>query len=116
LGGPLNINGKVELSGFTGADLASSAKGSLHFDWKHGSMAMGTGGRKAVSGDATASARGLTQFDAWSGDATITKGAVTIGENQLILAGRKQRVNGEVILTKPPKVQLTAVGKGAAIR
>ena len=35
-GGTFDATGKVELSGYTGEDLAASAKGTLHFEWRHG--------------------------------------------------------------------------------
>ena len=31
-------NGSVDLAGYTGTDLASSARGTLHFDWKKGTV------------------------------------------------------------------------------
>ena len=38
-GGVFQANGKIDLSGFTSTDLAASAKGTLHFEWRHGVVA-----------------------------------------------------------------------------
>ena len=37
-GGEFTASGKIELSGFADKDLAASAKGDLHFEWRHGSV------------------------------------------------------------------------------
>ena len=34
-GGGFDGNGKIELSGYSANDLAASAKGALHFEWRH---------------------------------------------------------------------------------
>lgn len=94
-GGPLQADGKISLSGFTGKDLAASAKGTMHFDWPHGGIA----GSKADP---------LAHFNQWSGDAAIGDGAVTLGENQVLAAGRKLSVEGAVTFGKPPKAQFAA--------
>jgi hypothetical protein len=91
-GGPITLAGKVEAAGFTEKDLSATAKGVLHFDWSQGAM----------SG---------TRFDAWSGDAAIGNGAVTIGTNDLAAGGKKQAVEGGVTFGSPAKVQLS-VAKG----
>ena len=89
-GGPLKADGKLEAAGFTDADLAGTARGDLHFDWKRGSIEGGAAAR----------------FDEWSGDAQIGKGAVTITENELVAGGHKQRLDGAVTFATPPKVKL----------
>ena len=38
-GGTFNASGKIELSGYIAKDLANSAKGTLHFEWFHGTIA-----------------------------------------------------------------------------
>ncbi len=43
-GGELAADGKVELTGFAGKDLKSSAKGTLHFEWRHGAVASASAG------------------------------------------------------------------------
>ena len=37
-GSPLNGNGKIELAGYTGKDLAASAHGALHFECRRGAI------------------------------------------------------------------------------
>jgi hypothetical protein len=90
-GSALDVAGKLELSGYAGKDLASSAKGSLHFEWKHG----GLSGPSAPPD--------LARFDAWSGDAAIANGAITLGANQAQQAARKHAVQGAVPLDLPAK-------------
>ncbi len=41
--GSFDAQGKLELKGYTGRDLADSANGTLHFEWKHGVAASGAG-------------------------------------------------------------------------
>jgi hypothetical protein len=98
-GGAFNANGKIDLSGYTGKDLAASAKGTLHFEWRRGAAA-GIGGAQA----ATASAR----FDEWSGDAGIANGAITLGQNQVIAGAHKRAIEAAVTLAEPLKVRLGA--------
>jgi len=90
-GSALDVAGKLELSGYAGKDLASSAKGTLHFEWKHG----GVSGASAPPD--------LARFDAWSGDAAIANGAITLGANQAQQAARKHAVQGAVPLDLPAK-------------
>ena len=39
-GGDFAASGKMELGGFAAKDLAASAKGTLHFDWRHGAAGL----------------------------------------------------------------------------
>ena len=100
-GGPVTAHGKIDLSGFTGKDLAGSAKGTLQFDWQHGGVA---------------GVKPLAHFGEWSGDAAIADGGVTLGENQLVAAGRKLAVEGAVTFGKPSKVQFVVAKLPAAKR
>jgi hypothetical protein len=95
-------NGKIELSGFTDKDLASSAKGQLHFDWKQGSIP----GRTASSAAPLPPA--LVRFDHWSADADIDNGAVTLKQNQVQQGSRKSTVDSSIILGDPLKVTFAA--------
>jgi hypothetical protein len=56
-GGEFNAAGKVDLTGFTGDDLAASAKGTMHLEWRRG----------AVAGGAAVPAE-LARFERWSAD------------------------------------------------
>jgi hypothetical protein len=91
-------NGKIEMSGFTGSDLAASARGALHFEWPHGSIA-------AASGFVPPE---LTRFDRWTADAEIANGVLTLKENQVKRGARTQPVLATVTLADPPKVAFTA--------
>ena len=93
-GGSFDGNGKIELSGFTGKDLAASAKGALHFEWQHG-----------ASGLPPAA---LARFDRWVADAEIANGAVTLKQNQLQHAGRNATVQATVTIADPPKATFAA--------
>ena len=103
-GGAFNAGGNIDLEGYTGKDLSSSAKGALHFDWARGSI---NGKVAADKSRATALPASLTHFDHWSGDASIASGAVTLGENQVQLGARKDTVSGSVTFGDPPEVVLT---------
>jgi hypothetical protein len=95
-GGLFDGNGKIETSGFTGDDLASSAKGALHFEWRRGAMA-------ATSGSGPVPPA-LARFDRWTADAEIAKGALTLNENQVKRGSRTEPVQAAVTLADPPKV------------
>jgi hypothetical protein len=107
-GGELEIDGKVELSGFTGADLAKSAHGLLHFDWKRGSVA---GATEVVAVPAE-----LAHFDRWTGDAEVANGAITLKDNAVKLGARKGVVNGSLAFGDPAKLTLAAAKETQAKR
>jgi hypothetical protein len=90
-GSALYVTGKLDLSGYAGNDLASSAKGTLHFAWKHG----GLSGPSAPPD--------LARFDAWTGDAAIANGSITLGANQAQQAAHKHAVQAAVPLALPAK-------------
>ena len=94
-GNAIDGEGKIELAGFTAKDLAASAKGSLHFDWKHGAM--------AEKGDLDIPPE-LVRFDRWTADAEIADGAVTLKQNQLQRGPRKLAVTGSASFGDPPKI------------
>lgn len=94
----LDGNGKIELAGYTGRDLASSAKGTLHFDWKRGAVA----GRIDASGDAVPPV--LARFGAWTGDAKIADHTVTVGENETTTGARSGSAKATITFGEPPKV------------
>jgi uncharacterized protein involved in outer membrane biogenesis len=97
-GGTLNADGKIDFSGYTGADLTGSAKGTLHFEWRHGSIA-------AASGTAAA---GLSHFDRWTADTVIANGKIGLGQNEMVQGSRKRGVEAVVILREPLKVNFAA--------
>jgi len=109
-GGVLNADGRMELVGFTGADLASSAKGAFHFEWRNGAFGSKgriVGGPVAVTTGTTTLPAVLGHFDRWSGDAEIGGGTITIKQSQAALAGRSRAVDAVVTLGNPPKVRFS---------
>ena len=101
-GGPLSGNGKVELTGYTGSDLASSAKGALHFECGHGAV--------------ISSAAALGRFDQWTVDAAIADGAITLGDNTLVETGRKHAVEAALRFGEPPKVVFNPPAQAEAVK
>jgi hypothetical protein len=99
-GGELNADGKVELSGFTSEDLASSAHGSLHFEWKHGSVT-------AESGASEVPAE-LAHFVRWTANAEIANGAITLKDNVVKLGSRKGTIDGAIAFGDPAKLTFAA--------
>jgi len=89
----------VKLAGFAGSDLASSAKGTLHFDWKKGSI---TGHAPAAADESLP--RALARFDQWSGEAQIANGAVTVGESSVKAGARTTTARATISFGVPPKV------------
>jgi len=97
-GGSFDGDGKLELAGFAGADLAKSAKGTLHFDWKKGAITA----RDGKSTDPVPSL--LTRFDHWTADAAIGDGGVALKENHVQQGARQGTVSASVVFGDPPKV------------
>ena len=91
-GGAVEANGKVDLSGYSDKDLAASAKGVLHFEWRHGTV------RSPAALPAA-----LARFDRWTADAEIADGAVTLKQNQVELGAHKSPVEATVTFGDPPK-------------
>lgn len=96
-GSSLDGDGKIELAGYEGKDLAASAKGEIHFVWKKG----------AVAGHAT-SADGappmLARFDKWTADAEIAGGVVTLKDNQVQMGKRISPAKVSITFADPPRV------------
>ncbi|MFY9855608.1 MAG: AsmA family protein [Terracidiphilus sp.] len=97
-GGEFNGNGKIELAGFTGNDLAASAKGTFHFEWRRGTVA-------APSGFVPSA---LARFDRWTADAEIANGALTLKDNQAKRGAHTAPVQATVTLADSPKVTFSA--------
>jgi hypothetical protein len=103
-GGVFQADGKIDLSGFTYGDLAASAKGSLHFEWRHG-MAADQSGASTTTGAVPAA---LTRFDRWTGDADVANGTVTLKGNEVQQGSRKRSIEGVLTFGDPPKVTFAA--------
>ena len=110
-GRSFDADGKIELSGFTDKDLASSAKGTMHFDWERGLMkpASGPAGSGAIPEE-------LARFDRWTADADVAKGAITLKKNQVQQGARKGSVEGSLTFGTPPKVSFVTPGSAAEKR
>lgn len=96
-GAAVDGDGKLELAGYQGTDLAASAKGTLHFVWKKGGVA-----GRASSPDTAPPA--LSRFDSWTADADIAGGAVTLKDNQVLQGKRTSSASLSVVFGEPPKV------------
>jgi hypothetical protein len=103
-GSTFDGNGKLVLSGFTGDDLAASAKGSLHFDWQRG----------AISGANLPSA--LARFDHWTADAEVVNGALVLKQSQAKRGAQSAPVQASVTLAIPPKIAFPAAKQPPAKR
>lgn len=87
--------GHIELSGFTDQDLASSAKGARHFEWRRGAI--------SDAGDAELPPA-LARFDRWTADAEIANGAIALTQNQIQRGARKLSVEGAAVFGDSPHV------------
>jgi uncharacterized protein involved in outer membrane biogenesis len=106
-GGAIAAEGKVEVAGFSAADLAASAKGSLHFEWRRGTVTGDTGLQAPAE---------LAHFALWTGDAGIAKGAITVEQNTVTQGAKRLTVSATVPLADPPHIRFAAPGPGAAAK
>lgn len=114
-GDPLNGNGKIELAGYTGEDLAASAHGALHFECRRGAI----GNQPSESSKSETVGAGpvpaaLGRFDAWTGDAAIASGGLTLDQSFVTTGARKQSVQATVTFGDPPVVSFGAPKQVAA--
>jgi hypothetical protein len=96
-GGTIDGKGKVELSGFTDGDLAASARGTLHFEWRHGAFEENPAAENQIP-------KALTRFDRWSADATIANNGVELAPSDAQQGTRKVGVSAIVTFANPPAV------------
>jgi len=115
-GSSVSGNGKVDLAGYTASDLASSAKGTLHFETRYGNIAPLAKPQGEGETEANQVLEALGRFDRFTADAIIADGAVTLGPNQLISTGRKRSVAATVTLADPPVVSFEAAKPSVANR
>jgi hypothetical protein len=109
-GDPLNGNGKIELAGYTGKDLAASAHGALHFECRRGAI----GNLPSESSKAGPVPAALGRFDHWTGDAAIANGGLTLDQNLVVVGRRKQSIQATVTFGDPPVVSFAAPKQVAA--
>lgn len=105
-GGPISGTGRIEVAGFEAADLASSATGTLHFDWRHG----------AVSGSSTQVSNELSHFDRWTADATVAGGAITLTQNQVQKGSHFAGADVVINLTDPPTIRFGVAEQSQAAK
>ena len=98
-GGVLNADGKIQAVGYTDKDLAGTAKGMLHFEWLHGTIAT----RNSEAHHAGIPAA-MTRFDRWTAETAIGDGAITLGTNTMAVGSRTLAAEGSVVFGDPPKV------------
>ncbi len=99
-GGVFGGNGKIELAGYTGKDLAASANGTLHFAWQHGTVAASSG--------VSLLPPSVAHFDSWTADAEIANGVLTLKDNQVKRGVRMVSLQPTVTLAIPPKIVSSA--------
>lgn len=109
-GAPLNGKGKIELAGYTAKDLAASAHGNLHFECRRGAI----GNQPSESSKAGPVPAALGRFNAWTADASIANGSLTLDQSVVTAGARKQPVQAAVTFGDPPVVSFTAPKQAAA--
>jgi hypothetical protein len=95
-GGPIDGNGKVELSGFTDKDLAASAKGAVHFEWRRGGI--------EESPESAEVPKNLARFDRWTADAVVANNAAAITSSTVQQGMRKDAVDATVTFGDPATI------------
>jgi hypothetical protein len=95
-GGTFEASGKADLFGYLEKDLMASAKGAVHFEWKHG-----------AAGAQVPPA--LARFDRWTADAEIANGTVTLKQNEVQQGQKKAAVEGNLTFSASPKVAYPAL-------
>lgn len=88
---------QLQLTGYTAADLAASAKGALRFAWSRGTVAGGAALPPA-----------LTRFDKWTADAAVAGRVITLQQNQIQRGSKKSDVQAYAAFGTPAKVVFTS--------
>lgn len=94
-GGQVAGHGKITLAGFSDRELAASAKGMLHFEWRHGVF-------DPSSADDLPKA--LARFDRLTGDATIAGNGAIVQNAQVVLGPHESALDATVTFASPPAV------------
>ncbi len=111
-GASLNGNGKVTLTGYTGKELAASARGELHFTCGHGAISI----QSSKSSKPERVPAAISRFDHWTADSTIADGVIRLDQNVVIAGSRKQSVAVTVTIADPPVVSFAQPKQPAAKR
>jgi len=101
-GGEIQGSGNVDLAGYTDTDFAESASGTLHFDWRRGSVSAANGRGSPAARAADTAPQALAHFDRWTADAAIAGGAVTLQKNEVRRGARRASVTAHVTFGAPP--------------
>lgn len=105
-GAGFDAEGRVALSGYTQEDLAASAKGAMHFDWRRGVVAGGASTGPAI----------LSRFDRWTADAEIADGVIALKDNQVQRGAQHAAVEATVTLGASQKVIFALPGQSSGKR
>lgn len=97
-GGTVNGDGKLTLAGYSGNDLAASAAGSMHFEWRQG----------AIAASGVAVPKPLARFLRWTGEATIAHETLTLKQSEAVQGGSTAAVDAAVTLSETPKISFPA--------
>jgi AsmA family/AsmA-like C-terminal region len=95
MGGAIQGDGKVQLTGFSDRDLASSAEGTVHFDWRHGAL---------EEPSADQAAKETERFDRWTAEVSIANNRAAVRQNQMLTGTRKRSLNAVLTFADPPTV------------
>jgi AsmA family/AsmA-like C-terminal region len=98
--GQVAAKGKIELTGFSDRDLAASAKGELHVDWRHGAIDSSDSDLEVP--------KELARFDDLAADASVAGNAATIRQGRIVLGGRTTNLDATVTFANPPQVSFGA--------
>ncbi|MGB6974805.1 MAG: AsmA family protein [Terracidiphilus sp.] len=98
-GREISGDGKLAFAGFAGKDVGGTAKGTLHFDWRRGTLSAAAGAAEPAA---------LARFDRWTGEAAIANGTMTLEQNQVRRGSRATPVEATITFGKPPKVAFGA--------
>ncbi len=126
-GGPLDAEGKIDLSGVTANELATSAKGTLHFEWRHGRIAAQTPLPAAESDSTETRVKAekiptqLGRFSSLAGNAEIGDGAITLHQCEVVNGAWRRPIEAKITMSEPLRVtfaepQAAKVAAGHATR
>lgn len=103
-GGNIGGDGKLTFAGFAGKDVAQTAKGTMHFDWRRGTLKAAADAAEPAS---------LARFERWTGQAAISGGALTLEQNQVEHGAHAEPVQATITFGKPLRVVFgpAAVGR-----
>jgi len=111
--GKLNLEGKIQLTGYSGPELASSATGNLHFEWRDGSI--GNQGRGAGAGTQKIFSA-LDRFNHWSGNGEIGGGKIAFKASEADRGSDKRTVDATVVFGTPAKLSFAASDKTPVVK